>query len=468
MLLILDIVVSIATSISCANAAFKDHAMHPTLFSSLFLTLLCLLLGAPHALGDQTPLTLTMKECIAKGLRDNPQLKALRREIRAAEYGIDAAKGGLGPSMSASYRYLRQEHETPLTGMAQDDWMLNLNLHQPLFTGFRLLSNLEKSRLARDVASARLEQASQAFILNVQRAFLNLLQARENVRSAKDSLTRLKSQLKVINAYYGVGLRPKLDVLQAEVDVAQAQQQLLAAQIGVRVQMSRLNSLLDIPVQKEVNYMGELEFIPFIQDLQYCLDTSLAHRPDMKIAAKSIAMAQKSAQMVASGFYPQLAADVDYYSHGDEPDAYGNDIVVDELYNDYWTARVTLSYKFFESGANYHAWKQAREKIAALEHDYTNLQNEISFQVKSSYDTLKESIERIEVTQKALVSAKESFRMAKSRYEAQVGTNTDVLDAQANVTRAEADKTQALADYQQALAALYNAMGVRNIDLQPR
>ncbi|GAU08443.1 outer membrane efflux protein [Desulfoplanes formicivorans] len=436
-------------------------------FRSVVLTIVCLLLGSPYAIGAQDPLTLTMEECIAKGLRDNPQLKALRREIRASEYGVDAAKGGLGPSMTANYRYLRQEHDTPLAGMAQDDWMLNLNLHQPLFTGFRLLSNLEKSRLARDVATARLEQASQAFILNVQRTFLTLLQARENVRSAKDSLTRLKSQLKVITAYYEVGLRPKLDVLQAEVDVARAEQQLLAAQIAVRVQMSRLNSLLDIPVQKDVNYVGALEFIPFIRDLQHCLDTSLAHRPDMKIAAKSIAMAQKNAQMVASGFYPQLAADVDYYSHGDEPDAYGNDIV-DEQNNDYWTARVTLSYKFFESGANYHAWKQAREKIAALEHDYTDLQNEISFQVKSSYDTLKESIERIEVTRKALTSARESFRMAKARYEAQVGTNTDVLDAQANVTQAEADKTQALADYQQALAALYNAMGVRNINLQPR
>jgi outer membrane protein TolC len=408
-----------------------------------------------------------MEESIARGLRDNPQLEALRREIRAAEYGIDAAAGGLGPAMTANYRYLRQEHDTPSAGMAKDDWMLNLNLHQPLFTGFRLLSNLEKSRLAKDVATARLEQASQAFILNVQRQFLILLQARANVRSAEDSLTRLESQLTVISAFYEVGLRPKLDVLQAEVDVAHAEQQLLAARIALKNQVSRLNTLLDIPVTREVDYVGRLEFIPFVQDLQDCLDSAFKNRPDIEIASKSIAVAEKEAKVVSSDFYPQIGADIDYYSHGDSPDAYGNDYAR-ERDNDYWTAQVTLSYRFFESGANYNAFKQARQRVKALEEEYDNLHNEISFQVKSGYDTLGESVERIEVTKKALVSARESYRMAQARYEAQVGTNTDVLDAQASVTRAEADTTQALADYQQNMAALYNAMGIRNVNLTPR
>lgn len=418
-------------------------------------------------MADQDTLSFSMEESIAKGLKDNPRLESLRREIKAAEYGINAAQGGFGPSVTTSYRYERREHkESTFLGNNQDDWLLNVNLHQPLFTGFRLMSELEKSRLARGVGKARLEQVTQEFILSVQKNFMILLQARENVRSAEDSLTRLKSQLTVINAFYEVGLRPKLDVLQAEVDVATAEQQLLTAQIAVKVQVSQLNTLLDIPIQRGVQYMGQLEFIPFTHDLPFCLNTALKNRPDLDLARKSIALAEKDAKVVASGFYPQLAADVDYYSHGDSPNAYGDDYYA-ERDADYWTGQVTLSYRLFESGANYHTWKQAREKVTALQNDYKNLENEISFQVKSGYDTLKETTERIGVTKKALVSARESYRMAKARYEAQVGTNTDVLDAQAKVTQAEADKTQALADYQQALAGLYKAMGLRNPTLMP-
>jgi outer membrane protein TolC len=55
--------------------------------------------------------------------------------------------------------------------------------------------------------------------------------------------------------------------------------------------------------------------------------------------------------------------------------------------------------------------------------------------------------------------------MALARYQAQVGTNTDVLDAQANVSSSEAQLIQALADYQNALSTLFIAMGEKNAGL---
>ena len=441
--------------------------MKSILSSLLMMICVCLLglVSMAHA-ADPTPPVLTMEQCIEKGLRDNPQLESFRRSLQGAEYGVSASKGRLGPSMTANYRYLRNEHGSSFTGLAQDDWLLNLNLHQPLFAGFRLLSSLEKAGLGRDQAVARLEKAGQGLILNIQQSFLSLLQARENVRSAGDSLVRLQSQLKVTSAFYDVGLRPKLDVLQAQVDVARAEQQLLTAETSVQVHTARLNSFLAIPVEQPVEYVGRLDFIPFSRDLVACLDTSLQHRPDMDIAQKSIAIAKKDANISASGFYPQVGADVDYYSHGDTPAAYGNEYGYEQN-NDYWTATVTLSYALFESGSNYNDWKQARERVHSLEQEYLNLKNDISFEVKSNFDQLKEAAERIGVTKKALVASNESYRMAKARYEAQVGTNTDVLDAQANVTRAEADVTQAFAEYQQALSRLYYSMGVRNPGLLP-
>ncbi len=430
------------------------------------LVYLCLLGFISPAGAMEAPASFTMEQCIEKGLRDNPQLKSFRKSLRGAGYGVSASKGRLGPAMTASYRYLRNEHGSSYTWLGQDDWLLNLNLHQPLFTGFRLLSSLEKAELGREQAAARLEKAEQGLVLNIQQVFFSLLQSRENVRSARDSLVRLQSQLKVINAFYEVGLRPKLDLLQAQVDVARAQQQLLTAETSVQVYTTRLNGLLDISVQQPVEYTGHLDFIPFSRDLAACLKISMQHRPDMDIARKSIAIAEKDAKIAASGFYPQLGADVDYYSHGDTPAAYGNDYGY-EHDNDYWTATVSLSYPLFESGATYNTWKQARERVHALEQDYRNLKNAISVEVKSNFDQLKESAERIGVTRKALVASNESYRMAKARYEAQVGTNTDVLDAQANVTRAEADVTQAFAEYQQALSRLYYSMGLQNPGLLP-
>jgi outer membrane protein TolC len=56
--------------------------------------------------------------------------------------------------------------------------------------------------------------------------------------------------------------------------------------------------------------------------------------------------------------------------------------------------------------------------------------------------------------------------MALARYQAQVGTNIDVLDAQAQLTQSEADLTQALSDYQIALARIFVSMGDKNPGLE--
>ena len=85
------------------------------------------------------------------------------------------------------------------------------------------------------------EESTQASLNNVehdphpQRAveFLSLLKARMDVKSAEDSVARLESQLRVISAFYEVGLRPKAEVLDAEVDLASARQILLTARNNV-------------------------------------------------------------------------------------------------------------------------------------------------------------------------------------------------------------------------------------------
>ena len=54
------------------------------------------------------------------------------------------------------------------------------------------------------------------------------LKSRADVKSNKDSVARLDSQLKVTRAFYDVGLRPRLDVLQAESDLAACRAELEA------------------------------------------------------------------------------------------------------------------------------------------------------------------------------------------------------------------------------------------------
>ncbi|MCL2011111.1 MAG: TolC family protein, partial [Synergistaceae bacterium] len=66
---------------------------------------------------------------------------------------------------------------------------------------------------------------------------------------------------------------------------------------------------------------------------------------------------------------------------------------------------------------------------------------------------------RIETSSRAVDMAGDAYRIALVRYREGVGTNIDVLDAEAALNQSYSNHTQALCDYNIAVAQLENAVG---------
>ncbi|NCD34949.1 MAG: TolC family protein [Spartobacteria bacterium] len=404
---------------------------------------------------------LTMGQAVEVGLRSNPSLAAVRESLLGADYAIKASKAAFGPSLSTSYGYTRLDERPQSWGMVAgtlDNWQLSFNVNQPLFTGFQLLTAHQKALLQKEQLQSQLRNAELQLTLAIQEAFLGLLQARESVKSAEDSHARLREHLKVNNAFYAVGLRPKLDVLQAQVDVATAEQNLVSARNAVQTRIAHLNSLLGRNVDAPTVYDGNLEYRPMLLASEDCQHRAESNRPDLILAQQAVQLAEKDVSMAKVPYYPQVAADFNYVREGEDPMVHGGNYHVPSD----WNAQVGMKWKFFEWGKTYYEQKQAEKGVSRLEQEYLNLRNQAAFEVKQYYLAIKDAEERISAAKQALTAAKESLRMATARYEAQVGTNSDVLDALAAQTQSEANLTNALADYEVAVARLYVAMGVRN------
>jgi len=432
--------------------------------------------------GAEGPVTLNMEAAVKMGLERNQSLQAVREQVKGREYGTKSARGAFGPSLSTSYGYTRLDERPstrsptrfdPNTGRiaewetrhgSRDRWELNINIHQPLFTGFNLLSTYEKSRLAHEQSKSQLSRAELELVLEIQTNFLDLLAARENVRVAEDSLTRLNSHLDVSRSFYDVGLVPKLNVLEAQVDVSEAEQDLISARNRVETLESRLNMLLGLPRNMEVQYEGRLEFVPFTLDLDESRDRAMQNRPDIFIADKSIQMALKDERITASDMYPHVGASFDIFRRGDDPTVSGSAMQD----RSEWRAGVQMQWTLFEWGRTYYAREQARQETRQLVAEYEDLLQNVSFEVKSDYLLIQESRQRIKVARQGVEEARESYRMAQARFEAQVGTSTQVLDAQANLTAAEARLISAKSDFLKAVASIYRAMGEKNISLSAK
>jgi outer membrane protein TolC len=434
------------------------------LLCAALLPAVLLPLATAAAQDNATKPVYDLSACVARGLEANPAIVAARADLFGADYARKAAIGDLLPTATAGYGYTHYDRQPAAGSGDRDQWGLHLNLSQPVFDGFNLLSKFQKAKLAKEQNEAKLAQAELTLIKSIQTNFFLLLKARMDVKSAKDSVERLKSQLAVTQAFYDVGLKPRLDVLQAEVDLATAQQNLLTAENTVSIQQAQLNTLLNLSVEAPAEYVGELLYTPFTLGLDDCLERAYKGRPDLTIGQKSVEMAEKDARITASAFYPTLTANADYYKYGNDPGVQGGSSF-NVTAAEYWTAGASVNWKFFQWGSTFHNYKKDLETVANLRAQLNNTRLNAGFEVKQGLLNMKAAADRIGVARKSVEAARESYRMAVARYQAQVGTNTDVLDAQSRVSSSEAQLNQALSDYQTAMAGLYVSMGEKNPSL---
>jgi len=408
--------------------------------------------------------TFDLERCVKRALDLNPQMTAIRAQLTGAGFGTTAALGDFAPALSGSYGYTRYGRKQ-LSSREHNDWVGSLKVTQPVFHGFSLLAAWQKAKLTEESTQASLDNVELTLIESVQSNFLSLLKARMDVKSAEDSVARLESQLQVISAFYDVGLRPKAEVLDAEVDLATARQGLLTARNNVSIQEAQLNTLLNIPMETEVEYVGDLKYVPFSLTLRECLTRAYDSRPDLVIGQKSVDIAEKDATIARSSFFPKVDGKWDYVKRGTDAGLNGGG-AYNKSSSEYWTAGVEASMSIFEWGSDYYDAKKVDEGVKRLQAELENTRLNAGFEVKRSLLSIQEAADRISVAKKSVAAAEEAYRMAVARYQAQVGTNTDVLNAQERLTSSEAQHSQALADYGTAVSALYVAMGEKNLGLK--
>ncbi|MEG1160133.1 MAG: TolC family protein, partial [Acidaminococcaceae bacterium] len=103
---------------------------------------------------------------------------------------------------------------------------------------------------------------------------------------------------------------------------------------------------------------------------------------------------------------------------------------------------------------------QARGNRYKAEEAYRQTTDNVQLDVRNSYLNLKEAEKRISTSYVAVAKAEEDYHIAQVRYQAGVGTNTDVIDAQVALTQAKTNYVQALYDYNTSNATLERAMGI--------
>jgi outer membrane protein TolC len=117
-----------------------------------------------------------------------------------------------------------------------------------------------------------------------------------------------------------------------------------------------------------------------------------------------------------------------------------------------------LDWTFFDGGQSRARARQAEEDVAIAENRFDQTRNQIRREVEEEFFNLQSNQENIDTARVAVEQAEESLRLARLRFQAGVGTQTDVINAQSELTRARGNLLDAIIQYNRSLAALEQAV----------
>lgn len=412
---------------------------------------------------------LTLEESIAIATRQSLSILSAQEGFDAVEAQRKEAFTAFLPTVSTSYSYTllnRDPHSyfqgfPPLVAPGymivgtRDNYTWAFDIKQPLFAGGAIRENYALARLGVDIADFETQACRLDTILQVKTAYFSILKSERMLDVARQSEALLRAHLDNTQGFYDVQMIARNDLLRAEVELANGRKYALHAANAVDMAKSQFNIILRRPINAAVEVQDTMNALPPVPSLDECLKEAEGKRPEIKAAELKLRQGQSAVRIARSGYYPSLNAVGHFQRFGDKPDVAGT------LYQDKesWYVSAAASWTFWEWGRTKDRVDAGKARVNQMEYALAEIRDQVRLEVKRSWLELKDAEEQVSVTFKAIAQAEENFRISQERYKEQVGTATEVLDAQTLLTRAKADYANALGDYQIAYARLERAMG---------
>jgi outer membrane protein len=446
---------------------------------SLALMILIFGMGTTRAQTPAAGKPLTLQEAVAVALEKNPTVQAADAYADAVKEGITVAASGRYPRLDFSEGFTRGNNPVYVFGslltqrqFTERNFELSFLNTPPPLNNFRTqftasMPLWDAGRTSRRVRDARLEAQSavragdrtrQEVVFNVIEAYLNGLLARESVRVAQAAVEATKADLALAQARQEQGLAVPSDLLSAQVQLAQAQEDLLRAQNGVAVADAALNVAMGLPEDTPVALSGQLGEVAFeTGTLDERQARALQARPDFQQIEIGRERAANGVHMARAGFLPK----VNLFGAWEED----NQTFLTRGGNN-WALGATLTFNLFDGGSNRAHLKESRARQRQAEALRSQISSAIRLQVRQAYLNLTTARDRVDVSRGAASQAEESLRIIQNRYEAGLSTITDLLRAETARTSAEKNFLNAIFDYRLCYAALELATGELSADSQ--
>ena len=417
---------------------------------------------------------ITLKQAIELAVRNTRSLQEARLNVENNQAQLREAEAANFPTLDLSSNLVVSGQEAPRTQQQTIDPQTGLPTGGGGFNGtsfpnsstlqttvegsYQLFTSGVRSaqiKAAREQVTfnqLQLESATEQLILDVTNNYYDLQNADEQVRIAQDSVTQAQQSLRDSQALERAGVGTRFDVLQSQVDLANSQQTLTQnisnQQVAQRqlVQQLALSQTVNITAADPIQPAGV-----WTLPLEDTIVLAFKNRAELEQLLVQRDIAEQNRRRALGSIRPQITANASYGVGRTLDDS--NDPVFNGFLSNF-SASIGLRWRLFDGGAARAQADQQKTNGAIAENRFAEQREQIRFNVEQGYSVLQSSYSNIQVTTLAVQQAQEALRLARLRFQAGVGTQTDVLQQQTALTQAEVNRLTAILNYNRALATL--------------
>ena len=416
---------------------------------------------------------ITLEEAIQLAEFNSPKLKAAASQVDQAKSSLRAAIAAWYPTVDLSASGL-PEYFQSYTNRNPDfgsdtyarQWIVNgsLNVKWDLIDPTRV----PQIAAARD----RYERAGDSYLialrdirLQAQTSYFALQKADEGVRIGQASVKASLVSYRDARARFNAGVNTKLDVLEAETQLAR-DRNLLTSNLRLQDEQRHLLArVLDLP--QDVIPTAATPLRPmglWDSSLQESIVSAYNYREELDQLILDISINNSQANASLAAVQPVLSfvnSTTAYRSEGQSAKASLSEIDMGDFINGFQNSTaLTASWRLFDGGRARAEYQRSKQVAQQTRFDFANLRNQIRFEVEQSFFGLRAAIQTIDTTAAEVLAARESLRLSQLRVQAGVGVQREVVNTQRDLTQAELKYANAVNDYNTNLAQLQRRTGL--------
>jgi outer membrane protein TolC len=403
---------------------------------------------------------LSLSEALELAEQHSHQLKKTRAERQAYESLLRSAGAKRMPTLSleaiafyndevASFDITLPLNRTISREIGtKDNYLTNVRLSLPLFTGGKISSGIKAAQADLDWRRALEEASLEKVLYQARLEYLSLYKAERLVEAAQASLERATIIMKDVQALFNAGTADSVDLLEADFTFNEAYLKVKEAESARRAAEIRLTTLLGLPSNESIK-LTDTPPPPTGRQIFYSSPT----KPELKAGLAAIARSQAQFELAQSAYLPSVATYVGY--------SYGKPNIdwFNKTWMDYFTVGAKLTWSLNLGRQEHYTIRQARYLHRAAQKNYDDLLERFERDAKLALEQVTLARQRYNTTKQRKRTADDNYRLALRMHKNGALSSNRLLEIETALSEAEAALAAAIVDYYIAESTLFYALG---------